>query len=115
MPSFPFGRTVTIVRPGTPGFGGDPGTPQADRPVDGCVVFPGGTTEVTDHADRVIADLTVIFPPGTDVVATDQVRDPDDTATPAGLCAIIGSPEHYSSPFTGLDPGVVVRLQRQTG
>lgn len=115
MLTFPYGRTVVIVRPGAPGFGGDPGTPEADRPVDGCVVFPGDTTEVTDHADRVIADLTVVFPVGTDVLATDQVRDPDDPATPARLCVIIGSPERYSSPFTGLDPGVVVRLQRETG
>lgn len=112
MPTFPFARTLTIVRPGAAGFGGDPGTPDADREVDGCVVWPGDTTELTDQRDTVVADLTSLWPPGTDILATDMVRDPDD---PTRLCEVVGSPEHYLSPFTGLDPGIVVRLRRVTG
>lgn len=115
---FPYGRTVTIVRPGTPDPGGDPGTPEAPRDVPNCVVFPGslsggGTSEVTDHADQVVADFTVIFPTGTDILATDLVKDPDDPTAP--LCVVVGAPLKYLNPFTGLDPGIAVTIRRNQG
>jgi hypothetical protein len=113
MPSFPFGVTLTRVRPAAEGFGGDPGGAGADLDVDGCVVWPGDTTENTDHADQIVADLTTLWPVGTDIVATDQVKDPDNPTGP--LCVIVGSPQQYLNPFSGLNPGIIVRLRRNAG
>lgn len=111
--TFPSGITLTVVRPGTPGFGGDPGTPEADRQIPGWAFFPGESAENTLRADAVTADFTAVKvgDQNVDIQATDQVRDPAD---PTRLLALIGDPARYVSPFTGL-PVVSVRLRRHTG
>ena len=111
--TFPYGVTLTVVRPGTPGFGGDPGTPQADRDIPGWALYPGETNENTNHADGVAADFTAVHDddPTVDVAATDQVRDPADTDR---LLSLIGDPRRYTNPLTG-DRIVEIRLRRNTG
>ena len=116
----PYGQTLIRIRPGTAGFGGDPGEPEADYPLPGCVVWPGDTRENTDRADQVSADLTAICPFTADIVPTDLIVDPDWDATgwngtdPRPLCSIIGSPSRYRNPHTGTSL-LTVRLLRETG
>lgn len=74
------GETVTVVRGKGKDRNGDPlpGEPdEIDYP--GCASWPsdGNATagnEQTYQRDTVIAGVTVLFPPGADVRATDQFR-----------------------------------------
>lgn len=102
-------QTVTIKRSGGKDRFGDATAGAHDRPVDGCVVWPTSSTEQVGLQDTVTSDITVLMPPGTDVLATDQV-------VVAGVpYEVAARPEVFSSPFTTVDPGVVVPLKRITG
>lgn len=106
---FPHGQTVTILRDAPKDRFGDPtGDPDATE-VDGCVVWPTSSTEQTGLQDTVTSDLTVLMPIGTGVLATDRV------VVGATTYDVAGAPEQFVSPFSGLNPGVVVALKRTTG
>jgi hypothetical protein len=70
---------------------------------------PGGSTELVQGQDLVITQPTVLLPPGTAV-------GPLDAVSVAGVTyEVDGSPNAYTSPFTGWQPGVVVKLRAVTG
>lgn len=106
------GETVTILRAGTStrdAHGNDvPGT-DTEIDVDRCAVWPTGSDEQTQGQDQVGDRLTVMFPYGTTVLATDRVRARGETYQ------VVGRASSWSSPFTTTRVGVEVRLERITG
>lgn len=109
-PAFDVATSMTIVRStALADRHGDRSGSPTETPVDGCVWWPSGIgAEVTYQQQSVESDYDVLMPPGTDVLATDQVRWDDD------LYQVVGRPERYLNPFTGTDPGVVVHLKLVT-
>jgi len=112
----PFTQQVTLVTrtvSGQDAYGNDVFT-ETSTVVDGCVVWPrdgNGTSgnEQVQGKDMVIVGLSLLLPAGTVVTATDRI-------VVNGLSyEVTGEPGHFSSPFTGLDPGVLVGLTRVTG
>lgn len=100
---FPPTETLTAVRPGGKDKFGDP-LPATETDVAGCVVWPRSSTETENHSDTVIVGLSVLFPSGTDIKATDQVRR-------AGvLYDVDGEPGTWDA-----DTGIEVALTRGTG
>jgi hypothetical protein len=105
-------ETLTRVRPSARDGNGDPVAAPAELVIVGCVVWPvtaATGAEKTSGQDTVIVGYAALLPPGSDVVATDQLRwrglDYDVT----------GEPGVYATPFTGTDPGVHVSMRRVTG
>ena len=107
MPSFAFAETVTVTRQ-TQAKHGDR-TNGVAHDVDGCVVWPSTTTEVTGTQDTVTWDWVVLMPPESDVLATDKVTVRDITYD------VVGEPSLYKSPLTGMQSGIEVRIQSITG
>lgn len=111
-PPYPLGRTVTILRPGAPArdaHGNQIPGPDVPTQVDGCAVWPRGSTENTNSRDQVFVGLAVLMPYGTDVRATDRVKVGDL------IYEIDGEPGVHASPLTGSRMGVEVALARVTG
>jgi hypothetical protein len=106
---FPYGTTLTVVRAAGVDSFGDPSGDASEHDLDDCAVWPGQTSELVGGQDTVTADYTALVPPGSDVVATDQVR------YAGGMYTIVGQPQVYESPFSGLNPGIVINLQKVTG
>lgn len=107
---FPFGETVTIVRGGGIDNMGDPIPGEPERPVDGCAVWPGPTSEdVAAGRAPVRADFTVTMPTGTDVTRTDRLRIRGE------LCNVAGVPFDWRNPFTGWSPGMQVYASLRKG
>lgn len=107
------GETVTILRPGTPTtdiYGND--IPGADTRIDitGCAVAPRLRGDSTDAGRQgVIVGMSVYFPAGTDVLATDRLEVRGETHT------IEGDPGYWTSPYTGTARGVEVATLRVEG
>lgn len=81
----------------------------ADEPVEGCVVWPTGSTEETQGQDQTSDHLTVLAPYGTDVTAYER-------ASVRGLLyEVLGVPAQWASPFTATKAGVEARLERIRG
>lgn len=105
------GETVTIRRrteSGRDSHGNTTWT-TTDIPVDGCAVWPTGSTEQLQGQDQTSERLTVWFPYGTDVLSTDQVLVRGLTYEVEGLAS------SWASPFTGTRAGAEVRLDRVRG
>lgn len=106
------GETVIILRPGTPtrdSHGNDVDGPDVETPVDGCVVWPTGSTEKIQGQDQTSDQLSASLPYGTDVRFTDRMVVRGFTYRVTGL------PNSWASPFTGHRAGIEVRLERITG
>jgi len=120
-------ETVTIVRPVRDRHGDpvgnyaayDEGYSGTDVNVDGCAIWPwisrtGGSPashalETSFESETVVFGLTVLFPPGTDIRAADQVRARGD------LYNVYGEPQDQRSAITGRDRGVLVYIRSGTG
>lgn len=104
--------TVTRVRPAViddHGTGAkDWAHPESEIPVDGCVTWPGPSTEATDRREADLVDRTVLMPAGTDIRSTDGVRHDGD------LYEVVGRPVHWVSP-TGEMDYLAVELQATEG
>lgn len=111
MVSFPNGRRVTLLRRAVTGQDSDGNDVYTTSQivVDGCAVWPGGSSEQNQGRDTVTIDVTVLLPAGTAVVATDQVRIDEKTYE------INGEPAEWKSALSSLDAGVQVELLRVTG
>lgn len=106
-------ETLTRVRQARARHGDPSGTPD-ELTIQGCVVWPGdanasGSNEKTDRQDTVIVGYSALLPPGSDVLATDQLRWRGEPYE------VVGQPSIYTTPFTGTDPGVLVSMRRVTG
>lgn len=113
----PFPETVTVVRIIAGPHGSR--TPGETHDVEGCAVYPRATkasTNVTRGGNEsLVADdlvefgLAVLMPPGSDVLATDQVIARGKTYE------VDGQPQDWSSPLSNFSPGREVLLKQETG
>lgn len=104
---FAGGETVTVLRAGTRDWAGDRSTEfLPDHTIDGCGINWVSTDEAADRRETVLSDVELICPAGVDVLPTDRVELPD-----GNLYRVVGKPARWHSPFTGWEPGVVVRLK----
>jgi hypothetical protein len=105
------GYTVTLIRSqvtGRDAYGNDQRwTVRVDVP--GAVFAPGSTSEDIQGTVQVTEDAECYLPAGTVVTPEDQVEHQGVTYR------VMGAPETWSSPFTGLAGPVRVRLRVVTG
>lgn len=111
---FAFPEPVEILSPGTvtdPYSGEsstDWSTPTSRE--DSCAVAPGGSSEPTEVARSAIdSDFDLIFDHDPEVSASDRI-------VVRGLtCEVDGHPFSFRSPFTGWEPGTLVRVRIREG
>jgi len=109
--TFAFGEAVTLHGRTVTGQDSDGNDVYSDAPttLTGVPVWPRSSTELVQGQDTLIVGLSALLPAGTDVSSVDRVtvygKDYD----------IDGEPGTFRSPFTNLDPGVLVNLTRATG
>lgn len=110
----PYAEPVTILTPGTvtDPYSGETVTDwsiSAERD-ESCAVAPGGSTEPTIVArDAIDSDFDLIFGYDPGITAADRV-------VVRGLtCEVDGHPFAYKSPFTGWEPGTLVRVKVREG
>jgi hypothetical protein len=121
MTSFPFAESITLlkrVRAGSNADGNDVFTTEP-RVIPGCVVWPTTSASLVGQGLRIelrtggqataVASINVLLPPGTDV------NNQDALIWRGKTYEVEGDPDFFSSPFTGTDPGVVVRLTKVEG
>lgn len=109
--TFPFGTTVTLITRSVIGRDGDGNDIYQDvqTVLPGCAFDPGGSTELVQGQDLVTTTPTLYAPAGT-------VIGPVDAILVAGQTfEVDGTPNTYTNPFTGWQPGVVVKLRAVTG
>lgn len=73
-------------------------------PIEGCVVFPGATAELTAGRDSALIQFTVIAPAGADVLPTDRIKLPGSDRT----YDIDGEPGRWPSPTGGVSSTVLL-------
>lgn len=103
---FGFGQTVTVLRPADLDENRDPTGPPTPRTVDGCGIAWQETSKDSDRRETVESRVQLFCPPNTDILATDRVVLPD-----GNQYDVDGQPASWHSPFTGWEPGIVVRLK----
>lgn len=108
--TFPFAIPVTVLKSTVTGidqYGVDVKT-WTPRATSGAF-DPGGSVELVQGQDMVTTSPTVFLPPNDPITAYDRV-------TVAGLTyEVDGGPNSYLNPFTGWNPGTVVKLKQVTG
>lgn len=105
---FPYGQTVTVTRPAERDSHGDPTGPPIPHQLPGCAIGWGETSTDHDRRETAITGLTLYCPPESDIRAGDRVTLPGDTTT----YLVDGRPLDWGpSPWTGWEPGIVVRLK----
>lgn len=107
----PFGQTVTLHTRGVTGTDADGNDVYGDTPttLTNVPVWPRSATELVQGQDTLITGLSALLPAGTSVAGVDKVTVYGDDYD------IDGEPGVFRSPFTNLDPGVLVNLTRVTG
>lgn len=107
---FPFGDLITLVTRTPTGRDGDGNTTYSTVTTTLRGAFaPVGSVETVQGQDVVVTQPTVYLPAGTDVTAVDRV------IVNAVTYDVDGTPAAYTNPFTGWQPGVVVKLKAVTG
>jgi hypothetical protein len=102
-------HAIWVIRPGRyqdHGSWYDDWDDTTETKIDGCVVFPGVSTEDNDRQDAQKVAYTVLAPEGTDIKASDKVRvdlEPDLDL------AVYGRPKRIPSP-TGRLNSVQIEL-----
>src|SRR5690348_8965393 len=106
---FPFAEDFTILSrtvTGQDGYGDD--VYGATETATSGAFAPAGSVELTDSRDTVMAFPTIYLSPGAPVpAATDQIR----REATGYVYGIDGEPAVYRNPFTGDQPGAVLRLK----
>lgn len=105
---FPFGETVTVTRQTQDAFGDK--TAGATHTIDNCAVWPiMGAETIQGGMDVLTFGLTILVPPGSDILST-------DTVTVRGtVYRVNGEPQLHKSPLTGVESGIEVALQASAG
>lgn len=112
------GETVTILRPGSStrdSHGNDVPGADVETDVEHCAVWPTGSAgqglgrEQVQGRDQVEDRMSVLFPFGTEVRATDRLR------IRGLLYQVTGVAQSWSSPFTSTRAGVELQADRVTG
>ncbi len=108
----PQGETVEVLHPGAPtrDSAGNyiPGV-DVVVPIEGCAVWPTGSTENDDTQDQVAERLTLLLPYGTPAAAISRVR------VWGRVYNVTGEPLPWASPLTGTKAGTQLQLERVTG
>lgn len=114
--TFPAGETVTRQRgvAVTDPYSGQATSLDWTTPltldIDGCGVADGGSLEpVQDARNSVDSDFDVVMPTGSDVLATDRL------VVRGLVCEIAGRPFDWTNPFSGWQPGMVVKAKIREG
>lgn len=110
---FGFGETLVVhtrTRSGQDAYGNDVFT-TTDTTLTNVPVWPAGATELVQGEDLTITGLYALLPAGSNVTAIDYVTRQRD----GKRYEVDGEPGFYTSPFTGLDPGVRVHLTKVEG
>lgn len=110
-PTFTFGESVTLHTRGVTGQDGDGNDVYGDTAttLTNIPVWPRASSELTQGEDLLITGLSALLPADTSVRGIDKVTVYGDSYE------VDGEPGRYMSPFTGLEPGVLVNLTRVTG
>lgn len=103
---FPHGQTVTVIRPAERDKTGDPLGPPIPHSLAGVAIAWGETETNHDGRAATVTAATLYCPAGADILAGDQVTLPG-----GGKYLVDGQPQVWHSPWTGWDPGVVVRVK----
>lgn len=110
MPTFAHPETFTRVTRGVTGQDSDGNDVYGDveTPTSGAFA-PAGSTELIQGETVVLTHDTIYLSDGEPVpTASDKIR------ARGNLYSIDGEPEIYHNPFTGYEPGAVVRLLKVT-
>jgi hypothetical protein len=106
----PFGITVEVHR-GERGRFGDI-TFVKHHEIEGCVMAPRYSTEMTENTNRIIVGFTRYGPPqegDRKVLHDDRIRTPD-----GNFYDVVEEAADWQSPITGRHPGFEAALQRVT-
>lgn len=105
------GEVVTVLRrtAGPRDSHGNKTWSWAETGIPGCVVWPTGSTEKIQGQDQTSEQLTVLFPPDTNLTAYERAKVRNL------VYEINGIPSVWNSPFTPTRAGVEARLTRITG
>lgn len=111
MPIFPFPETFTIHTRGVTGTDGDGNDIYGDTDTTTTGAFaPAGSAELIQGQNTVLTHDTIYLADGA------AVPKPTDQVTARGVrYDIDGEPEVFHNPFTGYEPGAVVKLLKATG
>ena len=101
------GETITVFRQTQDPFGDL--TPGDSHEIENCAIWSTNTSETVTGEDLVIWALTVLCPPGSDVLATDRVN------ARGTLYDVLGEPIIHRSSITGHQSGLEVHLTTATG
>jgi len=107
------GDTVTVKRPAKRDRTGDRTAPPVPHQIQGCAIAPEtGSSAASSSTDTDAQRATVVSwrylycPAGADIEIGDAV------ILPSGRTFLVeGEPAEWKSPFTGWQPGIVVRLR----
>lgn len=81
-----------------------------DERVESCAVAPGGSTEPTEVGRSAVdSDFDLIFDHDPGITAADRV------VVRGLVCEVDGHPFAFRSPFTGWEPGTLVRVKIREG
>lgn len=112
---FTYPESVTVLSPttATDPYSGEPTGTDWSNPTErdeACAVAPGGSTEPTEVARNAIdSDFDLLFDHDPEITAVDRV-------VVRGLtCEVDGHPFTFRSPFTGWEPGTLVRVKIREG
>lgn len=112
MPSFPHGEPVTVYTSTTASdrYGNDVSTWAVGETYERCVVSARRSDDLTDGGRQgVIVGLNLFMP------ADAVVGNHDRLEVRGEMYEVVGEPFLPHSPFTGLEPGLTVAVQRVAG
>lgn len=106
------GETITVHRhtPGPQDAHGNATSFYVDEPMDNVAVAPRQDEEQRNNRDIAIVPLTIYLPPGERLEAADEV-----TVRGRRYKVVGGRQEPWVSPFTGVEHGTQVVLERVEG
>jgi hypothetical protein len=105
----PRGAETIVVHPVTKATGrfGEKAAAGEDRTIKGCVIWPRGSSETADASNTVVVGLSVLCPPGSIVLATDEITARGERWT------VEGEPAQFIKGTR--DKGLLVTIKKVNG